>query len=100
MVMITPSYHRERAIEHYRQAIEAHREGRAYKEIVEHMYYMDDDFNDNLTHFAVALERFRRNGGHFEERISKLTQKLENTQVHDWKRYFYGPPRDRAGQNV
>ena len=67
-----PNYHKEQAITNYHLAIEVHHEGKAYKDVTEKMYYLDDDFNDNYYHFEVAKERYRINQGKIEDRLKKL----------------------------
>ncbi|MGD2114769.1 MAG: hypothetical protein PVG07_06945, partial [Acidobacteriota bacterium] len=68
----------------------------SYKSIIERMYYLDDDFSDELTHFCAAMERFRINTGDVERSIARMAEKCELTRVHEPDRYFSGPS-DRLG---
>ncbi|KJU83893.1 conserved hypothetical protein, membrane [Candidatus Magnetobacterium bavaricum] len=66
-VTIDPNYQYEMARHHCLCAIETHTERKAYKNMIETMYYLNDDFNDSFYHFSAALERFRINTGQIEE---------------------------------
>ena len=57
--------------------LEMHNEGRRYKEVIENMYYLNDDFNDNHFHFSAALERYKINCEVIQERIKNIQQELE-----------------------
>lgn len=70
-------YHREEALRHFRMSFETHREGKAYKEMIEDMVYLNDDLNENLVHFAVALERFNLINGSYFEMIDGLKKPNE-----------------------
>ena len=92
LVTLTPSYHRERALLHYRATLETHSEGRAYKQILDNMYYLDDDFHDELTHFCAAAERFRINSGQIENGIGRLSIHCNSTRVHNPEHYYSWEP--------
>ncbi|MGB3467068.1 MAG: hypothetical protein WBA74_17435, partial [Cyclobacteriaceae bacterium] len=69
-------YHYSRAIENYYACLELHNGGDAYDHTIENMFYLDDDFDDNLIHFSAAIERYRINTGYVRKRIDELKQKL------------------------
>ena len=94
LVTVTPHYHRELAILEYRAAREVHSEGRAYKEIIGKMFFLDDDFNDKLTHFCAGLERFRISSREGEDRVDRLTRRLQESQIYLLEQY-YAPPERR-----
>lgn len=58
--------HRRAAVRHYRMALDTHSGGDAYRDFIDRMVYLNDDFNDDLYHFCAAQERFwlnRTSGG-------------------------------------
>ncbi|GHA34130.1 hypothetical protein GCM10007103_14660 [Salinimicrobium marinum] len=64
----------EKAIENYEKAISVHSEGAEYKSMIRDMYMLEDDFNDNLTHFFAALERSLINVGIVETNLKRLNE--------------------------
>lgn len=87
MVDLSPSYHGEMALLHHRAAREAHSEGKAYKELIEKMFYLNDDFADQLEHFCAALERFRINSGAVDTKIGRWKTRLRSTTIYSPDRY-------------
>lgn len=70
-------YHYKMALHHFGLAASLHNAGTAYWKTLGDMYYLDDDFNDSLTHFCAAMERYRINTGHIKRQISKCRRGLE-----------------------
>lgn len=60
------------ALVSYRSAIQLHREGRAYKDMISRMYYIDDELKNDRVQFDLALERFKINSDYIDNRISDL----------------------------
>lgn len=54
-------YHYEKAREAYYSLLELHREGKAYRTMIENMFYLNDDFDDTIYQFNAAAERHRIN---------------------------------------
>ncbi len=75
--------YREKALQHFYAAQEMHSEGAAYREILDKMYYLDDNFNDNLFHYCAAIERFRINNGIVAKKIKALEDSLEGSYSVD-----------------
>lgn len=86
--ILSPNYHFEQALKHFRMAKETHSEGNAYNRIIENMYYLDDDFNDSLFHFCAAMERYKINSGKINKDIDSIKEKLEQSSVYDHKNYY------------
>jgi hypothetical protein len=80
-------YHCEKAAHAYQAAIETHKNGRAYHELLENMYYLNDDYNDKLYHFSIGLERFKINSDKYETRIIELKKRLEKSTVYKAENY-------------
>jgi len=87
------NYHNEQAIEHYYAAIQTHKGGRSYRDNVTNMSFLEDDLNDNLTHFSAATERFRINTGVIRTKIGELKKKIAGSQVYDFESYV-GKPKE------
>lgn len=90
MIFIEPFYQYEQAINHLYSAIQTHNGGRAYRSLNKNMSFSEDDFNDNLTNFSAASERFRINSGIIHGQINKLKEKLALSKVYIYKRYRNG----------
>jgi hypothetical protein len=77
-----PAYHWSLALRHYRKALDAHRGGPSYHQLIQDMVYLNDDFNDDLHHFCAAQERFwlnRDGGGHLHvyKKMDRLKTNLQ-----------------------
>ncbi|KJU86155.1 conserved hypothetical protein, membrane [Candidatus Magnetobacterium bavaricum] len=88
MTSINPYHQYEMARYHCLCAIETHSERKAYKNIIEKMYYLNDDFNDSLYHFSAAVERFRINSGQVEEMITITRERATDDGLYDPKTYY------------
>ena len=64
------------ALVSYRSAIQLHREGRAYKDMISRMYYIDDELKNDTVQFDLALERFKINSDYIDNRIRDLMGSL------------------------
>lgn len=82
------NYHYEQAIQYYYKAISIHNEGEAYKKNVTQLYFLEDDYNDNLRHFVTALERFRCNTMIIRDSIRELSKKIENSKLYNYDSYY------------
>ena len=49
------------AKESYERAMQMHYEGKAYKNIISQMYYLDDDLKNDTIQFGSAIERYKIN---------------------------------------
>lgn len=70
------NYSGEMALVSYRSAIQLHREGRAYKDMISRMYYIDDELKNDTVQFDLALERFKINSDYIDNRIRDLMGSL------------------------
>ncbi|NOQ26560.1 MAG: hypothetical protein GQ564_14470 [Bacteroidales bacterium] len=84
--LINTSYQCEKAIKEYYSAVETHTEGNAYKNLIEEMYYLNDDFNDNTFHFSVAIERFLLNSKTLD--VALLKRKVKNSDIYKHRSYL------------
>ena len=87
MVDLSPNYHAEMALRCLEAAKEAHSEGKAYSALIDKMYYLTDDFADQLEHFCAGLERLRINSGAFDRELQRLRKRLDDTSIYKSDRY-------------
>ncbi len=66
------NYSVEMALKSYRMAKETHREGKAYKDMISKMYYLDDDLKNDTVQFDLAIERFKINSGYIDLEIDEI----------------------------
>lgn len=85
---LEPNYHRELANLNFQKAIDMHTEGRLYKAYVLNTYALEDDFNDNFSHFCAALERYRLNNGSIHAKMQKLREKIYGSHLYQYDSYF------------
>ncbi len=74
------TYHLKMALQHNYSCLEMHNGGTAYKRAIEEMHYLDDDFDDNLSHFCASEERYRINSGFIRERINNIKEKIASIE--------------------
>lgn len=110
LVYLEPNYHFEIAVQNYYRAIQMHTEGRAYKAYILNLYLLEDDFNDNLTHFSLAMERMRVNLGNVRQQIKLLQAAIKGaygqggydeekgSRLHRYSSY-YPVVADNTGQD-
>jgi len=60
-------YYYGKAVHYYYNIIEMHNQGQAYERTIENMHSVNDDLNDDLFHYFIALERYRMNTGRMEK---------------------------------
>ncbi|WP_340203493.1 hypothetical protein [Ascidiimonas sp. W6] len=88
MAYLEPNYHYEEAIKNFELAKSLHNEGRTYKANTHNLYFLEDDFNDNLRHFIIALERFRVNSGDIDKKIKKAKSIVRHSKLYQYESYF------------
>ena len=88
IVYLEGNNHYESAKQNFYKTIQMHTEGRKYKNNILKIYTLEDDYNDNLTHFSIALERLRVNTGSIRQRINQLNSKTKNSDLYKFKSYF------------
>lgn len=95
LVSVAPSYHYEMALQHYNASLQTHNQGKAYKNFISNMYYLNDDFNDSLLLFKAALERHRINSGAIDKKIRKCKEEIKNTSIYKLENYTTPPPLNK-----
>jgi hypothetical protein len=88
VLFLEPNYHNELAIQYYYSAIQTHNGGQHYKRINQSMSFLEDDYNDELTHFCAATERFRINTGFVRGKIKELKEKISISKIYNYQNYI------------
>ena len=84
---LTWHYNAELAILNYNKAIEMHTEGRAYKEMMSTLYFLDDDLNNDILQQQLAIERYLINSGNIDKRINQMREKLAPSRIFKIENY-------------
>ena len=69
-------YSMEMALKSYRSTIEVHREGKAYKDMMSKMYYVDGDLKNDTVQFDLAVERFKINNWQADKGLDGIWDEL------------------------
>lgn len=81
------NYNAELAVLNYSKAIEMHTEGRAYKDIIPTLYFLDDDLNNDTLQQQLAIERYLINSGNLDKRIAQMQKRLEPSRIFKVENY-------------
>jgi hypothetical protein len=84
---LDPVYHGEQAILHYYTALDMHSQGKVYHQLIDRLYYLNDDFNDSFYQFRLAQERLRVNIGWIQKRRMQVSNFLKYTIIYDQENY-------------
>ena len=72
--LLTSSYLTGMGLDHLDKAIEMHTSGKAYKEMMSTLYFLEDDLQNDTNYMHLAIERFLINHGILRERIVQLRE--------------------------
>ena len=64
-----------------------HTEGRAYKEMMSTLYFLDDDLNNDILQQQLAIERYLINSGNIDKRIEQMREKLAPSRIFKIENY-------------
>ncbi len=67
----------QNALENFHQVKQLHTGGKAYKSLLQRMFYLNDDFNDRIYHFYLAQERFEIHRGKVKNNIIEVEELLK-----------------------
>jgi len=84
---LEPKYHYELAVMHFYSAIGMHNDGKDYHQQLKTMYFLEDDFNDNMYHFSAALERYKINIGAIQKKIDNLKLFKDLSKTYNYESY-------------
>lgn len=81
-------YQIEMAIKKYTKTKEMHSEGKAYKEMIENLFLLDDDLNNDTCQFQFALERYRINVEEINIKLSALKKLIKGMGTYNLDSYL------------
>jgi len=82
------NYQLESAIRSYSRAIEMHTEGKAYKEMIQTLYFLDDDLNNDTYQQHISIERYFINAGFIDDKIEYLKDKSGLSPIYELNSYL------------
>jgi len=91
LVYLNSYYHYEAASQYYGKMLELHSEGKTYTDKLHEVYMLEDDYNDNMSHFTIAAERIRINTGNVSQSIETLKGKLNNSILYKYSNHVTRP---------
>ena len=71
------------AYESYESTLQMHHEGKAYKDMISQMYYLDDDLKNDTIQFTLAVERYKINNGFIQKQRDKIKKIRDATSMYD-----------------
>jgi hypothetical protein len=84
---INPIYQCEKSLREFYSSIETHSNGTAYHNLIENMYYLNDDFNDEFCHFKAASERYMINTAFINWHIENLSNRIKQSKIYKLESY-------------
>ncbi len=75
------------AKESYERALQMHHEGKAYKDMISQMYYLDDDLKNDTIQFSTAIERYKINNEYIQEQLTKIQEIIGEAPMYDINNY-------------
>lgn len=75
------------ALQYYHKAKQMHSNGITYHQDMSNYIYLEGDFDDNLYHFGIALERQKINSHQIRDRIKELEKELETSPLYKYDNY-------------
>ena len=70
------------------RCFQLHSDHKMYKEKLNGIYMLEDDYNENSAHYTIASERLRMNTGNIRKKIKNLNDKTKDSRVYDYSSYF------------
>ena len=80
------NYAGEMALNFFRKAKDINREGQTYKDMINRMYFLDDDLKNDTIQFDLAVERFRINSGEIDKHINMIKEAIKPS-IYDVDRF-------------
>ncbi|MEQ9424008.1 MAG: ATP-binding protein [Cyclobacteriaceae bacterium] len=80
---VYPEYNFQKALKHFTLMEEMHNQGFAYHRIIENMYYLNDDFDDDNFHFYAAFDRHLINNELVSNQKNRINDYLEELSTEE-----------------
>lgn len=84
---LSPMYHYEIALDYYYKAFRAHQGGDSYRDLSQDIFFLNDDLDSDVTHFAIGFERFMLGRESLKKRIRYL-HKMNKKSVAYQSEYY------------
>ena len=75
------------AKESYERALQMHHEGKAYKDMISQMYYLDDDLKNDTIQISTAIERYKINNDYIQEQLAKIQGIIGDAPMYEIDNY-------------
>lgn len=75
------------AKESYERALQMHHEGKAYRDMISQMYYLDDDLKNDTIQFGTAIERYKINNAYIQEQLTKIQRIIGDAPMYEIDHY-------------
>ena len=75
------------AKESYERALQMHHEGKAYRDMISQMYYLDDDLKNDTIQFGTAIERYKINNAYIQEQLAKIQGIIGDAPMYEIDNY-------------
>lgn len=75
------------AKESYERALQMHHEGKAYKDMISQMYYLDDDLKNDTIQISTAIERYKINNEYIQEKLTKIQRIIGEAPMYEIDNY-------------
>lgn len=100
--LIFSNYSAESALNYYYMAEETSTEGDAYKNMIDNLFFLNDDLNNDTCQFNLACERFLLNCDVIKKQKQKLHELYKDSNIYLSNSYIDGPGKvwdDTVQQN-
>jgi len=87
-VKLNQLYHLKLSKIMFNESIALHKQGKPYKALKSNMYFLEDDYNDNLTHFSASAERFNLNTGKINYKLDKIENQIAVAENIKYQNFF------------
>lgn len=71
------------AKESYERALQMHHEGKAYKDMISQMYYLDDDLKNDTIQFGMAIERYKINNRYIQKQLANIQRIIGDAPMYE-----------------
>jgi len=78
--ILSLTYLYEKSIEHFLACESIHKGGKMYKEMINNMFFLNDDYGDTLNFFHIASERYRMNNN--DSIVTKIEKYVSNSSIY------------------
>lgn len=85
--LVSPIYYYEKSKEHYQKAFNTHNQGDNYRQLINGMHFLHEDFGSDMYHFFAALDRRILNKKGYS-RIDSIDHSIAPSTVYKADKYL------------